>query len=433
MVNYQSIPAQALILMSPPAMTPTPARPVTRVPQGFLEQSLLGTRLGFNQQVIEDETFAGSTIVLRGREIANFGLCSYLGISDDPRLIEAGVDALRRYGSGYSSSLAYTSLPLYHDLRERLSAMLDASVLVAGTTTLAHLAALPVMVTDRDLVLIDGLAHASLQGVVPTLSAMGAKVERVRHNDIDRVAARAEETPGRVWYLIDGLYSMHGDLAPAADLRRALDDHDNLWVYCDDAHGFGWSGLRGRGWFLETHGWHDHLVMSFGLSKSFGALGGVVASRDPSILAAVAVTGGPMVFGGPIPPASLGAGVASADIHLSDELPSLQDELLEKIRFVNEYAEELGLELFDTDLTPLWYVQIGGTNTTASIVARVLKSGYFVNVAVYPVVQRGKSGLRFTVTRYNTIEQIRGLLDSINVARLLYEDGEDVIDLAAFE
>lgn len=414
-------------------MTNTPTRPATRVPQGFLEQSLLGTRLGFNQQVIEDQTFAGGTILLRGREIANFGLCSYLGISDDPRLIEAAVDALRRYGSGYSSSIAYTSLPLYHDLRERLSVMLDASVLVAGTTTLAHLAALPVMIDERDLVLVDGLAHASLQGVVPTLSALGAKVERVRHNDIDRVAARASQTPGRVWYLIDGLYSMHGDLAPAADLRRALDTHDNLWLYCDDAHGFGWSGVNGRGQFLETHGWHDHLVMAFGLSKSFGALGGVVASRDPSMLAAVEVTGGPMVFGGPIPPASLGAGVASADIHLSDELPGLQDELLEKIRFVNEYAEEIGLQLFDADLTPLWYVQVGGTNTTVSIVARVLRAGYYVNIAVYPIVQRGKSGLRFTVTRYNSLDQIRGLLDSINAARLLYADGEDVIDLDAFE
>ena len=78
-------------------------------------------------------------------------------------------------------------------------------------------------------------------------------------------------------------------------------------------------------------------------------------------------------------------------------------------------------------------MQVGGTNTTVSIVSRVLKAGYYVNVAVYPVVQRGKAGLRFTVTRYNTIDQIRGLLDSINEARLLYEDGEDVIDLAAFE
>jgi 7-keto-8-aminopelargonate synthetase-like enzyme len=185
--------------------------------------------------------------------------------------------------------------------------------------------------------------------------------------------------------------------------------------------------------FLETHGWHERLVMSFGLSKSFGALGGVVASLDPQMLAAVEVTGGPMVFGGPIPPASLGAGVASADIHLSDELPVLQAELLEKIRFVNEYAAEIGLPLFDTDMTPLWYVQIGPTNTTVSIVARVLKAGYYVNVAVYPVVQKGKSGLRFTVTRYHNRDQIRGLLDSINEARLHYQHGEDVIDLAAFE
>lgn len=414
-------------------MTQNIARPPARLPDGFLQQSLFAYETGLSSQVIEDKEFTGDTITVRGRELVNFGLCSYLGLSDDPRLTEGAIDAVRRYGSSYSSSVAYTSLPLYDDLRDRLKRMIGAEVLVAGTTTLAHIAALPILVGSGDLVLVDRLAHASLLGVLPTLKARRAKIERVPHNDLDFVAERARTADGRVWYLIDGLYSMHGDLAPAADLRILLDDYDSLWVYSDDAHGFGWSGQHGRGGFLDEIGWHPHLVMAYGLSKSFGALGGVVAAQDQSIIKAIEITGGPMVFGGPVPPASLGAGVASADIHLSDELPGLQDELSTRIRFVNDYSRQIGLPLSAYEHTPLWFVQIGGTSTTASVGGRLMRDGFFANVATHPVVKKGESGVRFTVTRYNTISQIRGLLDSINDARLHYGEDEDILDLTVFE
>lgn len=258
-------------------------------------------------------------------------------------------------------------------------------------------------------------------------------MERVAHNDFDRVEERARSHDGAVWYIIDGLYSMHGDNAPARELRQLVERHDSLRIYCDDAHGFSWSGRHGRGRFLDDFGWHPRLVMSYGLSKSFGALGGVVAAQDPNLIKAIEITGGPMVFGGPVPPASLGAGVVSGDIHLSAELEALQDDLSARIDFVNEYAPQIGLPLSAREHTPLWFVEIGGTSTTASVGARIMRDGYFVNVATYPVVSKGHSGVRFTVTRYNTISQIRGLLDSIADARLHYGPDEDVLDLTVFE
>lgn len=414
-------------------MTQHTARPSARLPDGFLQQSLFAYESGLSSQVIEDKEFTGDRITIRGNELYNFGLCSYLGLSDDPRLIEGAIDAVRRYGNSYSSSIAYTSLPLYDELRERLAAMIGAHVLVAGTTTLAHMSALPVLVQSGDLVLVDRLAHASLLGVIPTLQARRAMVERIAHNDLERVAERARAHDGPVWYIIDGLYSMHGDLAPATELRELVDQHESLWVYCDDAHGFSWSGQHGRGRFLDFFGWHPRLVMSYGLSKSFGALGGVIASQDSNLIKTIEITGGPMVFGGPVPPASLGAGVVSGDVHLSAELPVLQDDLSTRINFVNEYAERIGLPLSEGEHTPLWFVEIGGTSTTASVGARIMRDGYFVNVATYPVVGKGHSGVRFTVTRYNTIGQIRGLLDSINDARVQYDPDEDVLDLTVFE
>jgi 7-keto-8-aminopelargonate synthetase-like enzyme len=404
-----------------------------RLPGGFLEQSLFASELGMNSQVIEDEKLQGNTITLRGETLYNFGLCSYLGLSDDPRLVESAIDAIRRYGNSYSSSAAYTSVPLYNDLKERLSLMVGAPVLVAGTTTLAHHAALPVLIGSGDLVLVDEFAHASLLNVLPTLKSRRASIERVKHNDLDHVASRASAARRRVWYLIDGVYSVHGDLAPARDITNLLDTYDSLWVYSDDAHGFGWSGLRGRGPFLDSSGWHPHLVMAYGLSKSFAALGGVVAAKDPGLIRSIELTGGPMVFGGPVPPASLGAGIASADIHLSDELPVLQADLAARIDFVNDYAGQIGLPLTAREHTPLWFMQVGSSNTSVSVGARVVRDGYYVNVAVYPVVKKGKSGIRFTVTRYNSMSEIRGFLDSLNAARLSYEPGDDILDLTLFE
>lgn len=415
-------------------MTESTAHPKSaRAVDRFVDHSRLGAELGFSHQLIEDDKFRGDLIKLDGRDLVNFGLASYLGLNDDPRLNDAAIDAINRYGNAYSSSIAYTALPLYGELRERLTTMLGGSVVVAGTTTLAHMAALPTIVARDDLVLVDTLAHASIHSVLPTLRTLGAEVRRVPHNDLDRVASRVEATSRRVWYLIDGLYSMHGDTAPAEDLRLLLETNDNLWVYCDDAHSLGWSGTTGRGQHLERSGWHERLVMTFGLSKSFGSLGGVVAASNDALIRDIGLAGGPLVFGGPLPPASLAAGIASADIHLSDELPLLQSELLERIRLVNRYSREIGLPLSGYEETPLWFVEFGGAMTTASVAARLRNDGFFLNVAVHPVVPRGCAGVRLAVTRYHSKQQIVGMLDSLHSAWLHYRDQPDYLDLTAFE
>jgi 7-keto-8-aminopelargonate synthetase-like enzyme len=389
--------------------------------------------LGISRQVIDDEEFQGDSISSRGHRVANFGLCSYLGLGDDSRLVEAAVDAVRRYGNSYSSSTAYTSLSLYGPLRERFEAMLGAPVVVAATTTLAHMSALPVLVKSGDTVVIDALAHASLLGVLPTLGANGAAVHQLPHNDLERLADIADSAPGRTWYLCDGLYSMQGMTAPADGLRSLLDSRENLWIYCDDAHGMGWSGTHGRGQFLERAGWHPRLVMAYGLAKSFGTMGGVVAAQDRDLIELVEMTGGPMIFGGPLTPPTLGASIASADIHLSDELPVLQAELVERIRLVNDYSEEIGLPLVSRQETPLFFVEIGPVMSTISAGAAMLRKGYFLNAAVFPAVPRNQGGVRFTVTRYNTPEQIVVMLDTLLEVRQAHEGPDTMIDLTAFE
>ena len=399
----------------------------------FLHYTRLGRELGLTRQLIEDETFQGDTIVLRGRTVANFGLCSYLGLGDDPRVVQGAIDAVERYGNSYSSSTAYTAMPMYGPLRERFETILGAPVLVAAATTLAHMAALPVLVREGDTVAIDAHAHASLLAVAPSLEANGAEIHHVPHSDLARLAEVAESAPGRTWYLFDGLYSMQGVTAPAEELRVMLDDHPDLWLYCDDAHSFGWSGSRGSGQFLERHGWHERLVMAVGLAKSFGTMGGLIATPDRELIELVEVTGGPMIFGGPLPPPVLGASLASADIHLSDELPGLQQELMERIRLVNRLSEEIGLPLETWEETPLFFVGIGPVLSTISVANSMLKKGFFLNPAVFPVVPRNKGGVRFTVTRYNTPAQIEEMLGTLAEVRREHEGPDGVVDLTALE
>lgn len=404
-----------------------------RAVEQFLRYTRLARQLGISRQLIEDDEFQGDTIVLRGREVANFGLCSYLGLGDDPRLIDGAIDAIRRYGNSYSSSTAYTALPLYADLRSRLEDMLGASVVIAASTTLGHMSALPVLVREGDTVAIDAHAHASLLGVIPLLQANGATIHQLPHSDLEHLDSLAREASGRTWYLFDGLYSMQGVTAPAEDLRAMLDEHPDLLLYCDDAHSLGWSGRRGRGQFLERAGWHERIVMAYGLAKSFGTMGGVIASPNRELMELVETTGGPMIFGGPLPPGTLGASIASADIHLSEELPGLQDELMERITFVNQFSEQIGLPIAQREQTPLWFCEIGPALSAISVGVSMLEKGFFLNAAVFPAVPRNQGGVRFTVTRYNSLAQIEEMLTTLDEVRLAHEDGENVIDLTALE
>ena len=388
--------------------------------------------MGLIRQLIEDEEFRGDRITIQGQSVANFGLCSYLGLGDDDRLAKAAKEAIDRYGTSYSSSIAYTALPLYQDVRERLGRMFDAHVVLAPTTTLAHFTALPVLIRPEDHVFVDSRVHASVLTATQLLLANGASVHTVPHNDLARLEELIAEISQsrRVWYLTDGVFSMDGDLAPAEGINALLDRHENLNVYCDDAHGFGWAGQHGRGIYLDQAGWHGRLVVVAGLSKSFGAMGGVIATTDPERAEAIEATGAPLIFGGPIPPAALGAAVASGDVHLSDELPERQAELVRRIEFVNRFSAEIGLNLAARDRTPLWFLDVGDPRNAMGLLALVKRAGFYLNGASFPAVPHGHAGLRFTVTLYNSLAQIEEMLTCLNDKRLeLFGETEVVVDL----
>ncbi|MGA9597186.1 MAG: aminotransferase class I/II-fold pyridoxal phosphate-dependent enzyme [Acidimicrobiia bacterium] len=374
-----------------------------------------GVAMGVGRLRTEDDRLEGAMMTIGGQEVVDFGSCSYLGLNRDPRLAAAATEAIARYGTGHSSSTTYTALGLYSELESRLESVFGASVAVAPTTTLAHLAALPVLILPGDVALVDHQAHASLQMAMDLLRGRGVLVDTLPHNDVAALDAAIwhHRHANRIWYIADGVYSMYGDIAPAEAIHPLLDKYPNLHLYYDDAHGVGWQGVHGRGEILNRVPWHDRMVIAGGLSKSFGANGAVLAFGDADLAKTVAYCGPTFLFSGPIPPASLGAAIASADFHLSDEHPIRQRELNERIALAHSLLVENDLSLPSHDATPIWFVRVGAVTDIIRLVRGLLDDGYYVNPAGYPVVPRGQGGIRFTVTLNQTEGQLRGLIRAI--------------------
>jgi 7-keto-8-aminopelargonate synthetase-like enzyme len=389
---------------------------------------------GLVRVLLDDEPLHGPYVTMNGREVVSFGSCSYMALNLDPRVTGAAVEAVRRYGITYSSSTVYTSLGLYGRLERLLGEITGGHVLVTPTTTLGHLAALPVLVGPGERVVVDAQAHASVHLAVQVLKAEGIGVDVVPHGDREALVAAigtAADHHDAVWYLADGVYSMFGDVAPVPLLADLLDRHPNLHLYLDDAHGFSWHGARGRGWVLERMSMHPRLVVALSLSKSFGSGGGALAFGDPEVGERVRYLGGPLTFGGPLQVAELAAGVASAEIHLSAEHDERRARMAAHIEVARQTIGRTGLPAKPSTATPIWFVEIGRVEDTIEVGRRMLADGYYLNPSSFPAVPIGMSGLRISHTLHHDEQQIAAMLTTLaaHLADVLGEDLAIEIDL----
>jgi 7-keto-8-aminopelargonate synthetase-like enzyme len=391
---------------------------------------------GLAMQTADDAPLDGRTISLAGRPRINFGSCSYLGLELDARMREGVCAAVARYGTQFSSSRAYVSAPPYAELEAHLDRMFGGHALMLPTTSLGHLAALPVLVGPGDAVILDQQVHASVQVAAGQLRLQGTTVEMIRHNSMDRLQRMLGRLAGshrRIWYLADGVYSMFADFAPFAELRELLDRHAQLHLYIDDSHGVGWAGTHGRGPALEALGMHERLVVAASLNKSFAAAGGALVFADAELRRKVRTTGGPMIFSGPVQPPMLGAALASARIHLSGELPVRQAALRERIALFDELAEEFCLPLATRDVTPIRYVPLGLPRVVLDVVEGLLEDGFYTNYGAFPAVPMKHAGVRMTLTLHHRPEDIRALVGALarRVPEALERGGESARRKAA--
>lgn len=376
----------------------------------------MGRQQKLLHQYAEDTPLDGKHLSINGRRMLSFGSCSYLGLETDPRMKEGVKRAVDKYGTQFSSSRAYLSAPPYVELEQKLSTLFGAHVLPVSTTTLGHLSAVPVICQEKDAILMDRMVHHSVQLAATQARAQGTFVELVRHGDWAALEKRLSELAPlhrRVWYLLDGVYSMFGDLPDVDELKRLLKAYPNLWLYCDDAHGMSLAGQHGRGVHLNRMGWHERLVVATSLNKAFASAGGCISFQDPEMRDQVKLCGGPLTFGGPVQPPMLGAALASADIHLSPDIATYQDELNARIAHFNDELTSRGLPLLEKNGTPIFFIKGGPIRASYAIVQRLAAEGFFLTVATYPAVPLKRSGVRLSITRHHSVEELTALSQAL--------------------
>jgi 7-keto-8-aminopelargonate synthetase-like enzyme len=382
----------------------------------LLEEML---REGLDQGLIlrtpDDEPLDGRTLGFAGAPAVNFASCSYLGLELDPRMRMAVCAAVMRYGTQFSSSRTYVQAPPYLEIEERLEQLFGSPALMMPSTTLGHVATLPVIVGSRDLVVLDQQVHHSVQMAVNHVRAQGSRVEMIRHNDLDQLeqALKSSGDHDRVWYLADGVYSMFADFAPFAALRRLHDEYEQLHLYIDDSHGVGWHGRNGRGPAGDAFGGCERVVIAASLNKSFAAAGAAIVFPNERLKQRVQLLGGPMIFSGPVQPPMLGAALASLEIHLSDELAELQAALRERIEYCNRLLSEFCVPLASEDHTPIRFIPVGLPAPARALGRKLMDDGLFVNPSTFPAVPMKQAGVRFTLTLHQRPADIRRLVEAL--------------------
>lgn len=366
---------------------------------------------GALMQTADDVVYEGRYVHLNGKQLLNYGSCSYLGLELREELKRGAIDAVTRFGTQFPFPRAMLQNPLYLELEAALSQITGGHPVIAASTSLGHISTLPVIVGTKDAVLIDMMAHASVHTAASLLRGM--PVIPIHHSDLNELEDQLKVLSSqhqKVWYLLDGLYSMRGDFAPLAELVALMDKYPALHLYVDDAHSTTWTGRNGRGFALETLKDTSRVVVALSLNKAFAAGGGAMIFPTREMANLVRRSGGPMVFSGAVQPPLLGAAVASARLHLSPELAKLQAELMTRLELTVSEARRLNVPLGVESLNPVFFLRGGSTKNCFSMVNSLRERGACVCAAMFPIVPRGNAGVRFTITLHNTPDDIRTMV-----------------------
>ena len=377
----------------------------------------------------EGDHFDGRHIQIKGQQLYHFGTTGYLGLEQDLRLKEAACDAIMRYGTQFPLSKTYVSFVIYKELEEALRQMYERPVVITKNSTLAHVGVIPSVVRDEDMIVLDQQVHASVQNAAQLLKPRNIPVQMVRHNDLNMLEdiLRQSHTQYRnIWYAADGVYSMFGDTVPVMELLELQKKYPQLHLYIDDVHGMSWAGKHGTGYVMsQLETLPERVVLVGTLSKSFGASGSVVAFGDEMLYEKYRVFGGPQTFSAQLEPSSVAAALASARIHLSDEIYEMQNDLQEKVSYCNQLIRQTGLPLIQENVCPVHFIGAAQPGVAYNFARRLMNEGFYINVATFPVVPVRNAGIRFTISRHNQKEEIRALVDAMchHYPKALEEEG----------
>jgi glycine C-acetyltransferase len=337
----------------------------------------------------------GAWMVVDGRRVLNLCTNNYLGLADDPRLVQAAHAALDRFGAGPTAvrSIAGT-LTLHTELERKVAefkGVEDALYVQSGFC--ANQAAIPPLVSQEDVIFSDRLNHAS---IIDGCRLSRATIVVYEHCDPADLEAKVKEhlsSHRRGMVISDGVFSMDGDVAPLDRIYEVAERH-GLITMVDDAHGEGVLGRGGRG-IVDHFGLHGKFDLEIGtFSKALGVVGGVVAGKRV-VVDYLRQKARPFLFSSAVTPADTAACLAAVEVLA--ESTALVDRLWENTRYFKGEMKKLGFDIGHSE-TPITPVMLGEAPLAQEFSRRLFEENVFAMAIGFPTVPRGSARIRVMVS-----------------------------------
>lgn len=350
----------------------------------------------------------GTVVKIDRQDVIMAGSNNYLGLTNDPRVIEAARDVIKVYGTGCTGSRYLNgTLDLHIELEEKLADFMrkDACVLFS-TGYQTNEGAIQTIAGRKDIIFSDKDNHACI--VTGTLIS-NAKTMRFRHNDmeqLEKLMNRADEQAGKI-IVSDGVFSMSGTIAKVPEMVR-LKEKFGARLYLDDAHAIGVIGEGGRGSASTFDMMDDIDLISGTFSKSFASLGGFLVG-DKEVIEYIRHNSPAHIFSASMPPANVATVLKALEI--------LKEETwrLERLREISDYMRKelraMGFNVWNSE-TPIIPIVIGEMEECFKFWRELLESGVYVNAVVPPAVPKGMSLLRTSYMATHTDEHLDRILDA---------------------
>lgn len=348
-------------------------------------------------------------VTIEGLRMIMLGSNDYLGLANDPRVKEAAVAAVRKYGSSCAGSrLLNGTLDLHVRLEERLAEFMRQPAAVTFTTGYqVNLGTLSCLVGKGDTVYLDKLDHAC---IIDGARLSFGHVCRFKHNDpadLRRQLKNDDGVGGRL-VVVDGVFSMEGDITPLPEIVSVAREFA-AGVMVDDAHGIGVLGRTGRG-TAEHFGLEAQVDLMMGtFSKAMASIGGFIAG-DALVIDYVKHHARTLIFSAAPSPGAAGAALAA--LAIMDSEPERRASLWENTRFFADALKSLGLDTGQSQ-TPVVPIVVGDDLVALTMAQRLHEEGVFVNCVLPPATPPGRALIRTSLMATHTREQLSRALDAI--------------------
>jgi 8-amino-7-oxononanoate synthase len=363
------------------------------------------------------ESEQDTEVTMNGKKILMFGSNSYLGLTNHPKIKEASIEAIRKYGTGCAGSpFLNGTLDIHVELEEKLAKFVGKEkAIVYSTGFHTNIGVIPTMVGRGDHIIGDELNHAS---IVEGRRLSFASYHKYKHNDMSSLESVLQKLPYESIKLIvlDGVFSMEGDVADLPSVIK-LSEKYNASVYVDEAHSLGVFGEGGRG-ICNHFGLTDKVDLIMGtFSKSLATIGGFIAT-DAETINYLKHHSRSYIFSASISPAATASVIAALDVIKQE--PERLKNLWEITNYSLSAFRSLGFEIGPTE-TPIIPLYIRDMDKTFIITQELYEQGVFVNPVIPPACSPNDTLIRLSLMATHTKAQIDEAVDKLHAIFRKYE------------